>query len=107
MKRFICQKCGNGFNFATKPQFCPFCGGSNVLNHDVKSRETALNMIEEYKGIITQLGTFAEEYSRLTKRAKDIRKALATYKCRKIITEDEIPYSKNETLLSQIKKSNY
>ena len=105
MKRFVCKKCENGFNFPKVPQYCPFCGSENVIAFEMlHGRKTALKMIEEYKGILLKLNEFADEYQRLTQRAKEIRKALATYKHKQIITEEDLPYTKNESLSSQIKK---
>ena len=105
MKRFVCQSCQNGFNFPIVPQFCPFCGGNDIVSYEsLNGRKTALKMVEEYKGILLKLNEFADEYQRLTNRAKEIRKALATYKHKQIITEDDLPYTKNESLSSQIKK---
>lgn len=105
MKRFICQKCEKGFNFPKVLQFCPFCGSEAVVSFEsLHSRKTALNMIEEYRNILLQLNEFADKYQRLTQRAKEIRKALATYKYKKIINEDDLPYKKNESLQSQINK---
>lgn len=104
MKRFVCQHCQQGFNFPKVPQYCPFCGGDDVIAFEMlHSRQTALDMVEEYKGILIKLNEFADEYQKLTQRAKEIRKALATYKYKKIITDDDLPYSKNQSLLSQIK----
>ena len=103
MKRYVCNKCLERFRLAVKPSFCPFCGSDTVDVDVQKSRNTALQLIAEYNEIITKLQAFAEEYNKYTSRVKTIRKALASYKCRGVITDADLPYTKNESLLSQIK----
>ena len=48
--------------------------------------------------------SFIDDYITSSKRIKEIRHELATYKTRGIITADELPYTKNENLMSFIKR---
>ena len=106
MKRYVCNNCSKTFQFSTKPSFCPFCGSGETIDVDVqKARKTALAMVSEYNEIIIKLQDFADEYNRLSTRAGKIRKALASYKCKGVITETDLPYTKNEPLLTQVKNS--
>lgn len=104
MKRYVCNHCSERFTFPKKPSYCPFCGSEDTVDADMqRSRNTAMQMIAEYNDIIIKLQAFAEEYIKYSTRAKEIRKTLASYKCRGIITDADLPYNKYEPLLTQVK----
>ena len=102
--RIICNDCGKSFNFVVVPEFCPFCGNSDVERNNKKQRESALNLIAEYNGIIGKMEAFANDYMIMSKRIKEIRHSLTSYKARKIISAEELPYKKNENLMTFIKR---
>ena len=102
--RIICKDCGKSYNFADVPKFCPFCSSSNVERNIQKQRESALKLIAEYNDIIEKMEAFAIEYITMTKRIKEIRHDLTSYKSRKIISAEELPYKKNENLMTFIKR---
>lgn len=102
--RIICDNCGKTFNFSAVPRFCPFCGSSDVERDERKQRARALKLIAEYNDITKKIEAFASEYIIMSNRVREIRKELATYKCKKIISAEELPYEKNENLLTFIKR---
>lgn len=102
--RILCNKCGKSFNFTEIPKFCPYCGSDSLERNNKKQKERALKLIAEYNEITTKMESFIDEYIASSKRVKEIRHELATYKTRGIITADELPYVKNENLMSFIKR---
>ena len=104
MIRIHCESCGKGFNFINVPQFCPFCGSDKVGRDIRKQRKRALALIDEYNDITKRMEDFANEYVVAVQRVKEIRHELATYKCHNVITAEEIPYEKNESLMSFVKR---
>ena len=104
MIRIHCDNCEKGFNFGNVPQFCPFCGSDKIGRDVRRQRKTALMLIDEYKEITKRMEEFAQEYVKATQRVKEIRHELASYKCKGIITAEEIPYKKNENLMSFVKR---
>lgn len=102
--RIICNDCGKSFNFGDVPKFCPFCGSSDVERNNKKQRESALKLIAEYNNIIEKMEAFANDYIIMSKRIKEIRHDLTSYKSRKIISAEELPYKKNENLMTFIKR---
>lgn len=104
MLHIVCNDCGKTFNFSAVPEFCPFCGSSDVERDVRKQRARALKLIAEYNDIIKKIEAFASEYIIMSNRVGEIRKELATYKSRKIISAEDIPYEKNENLMTFIKR---
>jgi hypothetical protein len=102
--RIICNDCNKSFNFTEIPKFCPYCSGSSLERNNKKQKERALNLIKEYNEITIKMESFIDVYIASSKRIKEIRHELATYKTRGIITADELPYEKNENLMSFIKR---
>ena len=102
--RILCNDCGKSFNFIEIPKFCPYCGSDSLERNNKKQKERALKLIAEYNDITTKMESFIDEYITSSKRVKEIRHELATYKTRGIITADELPYAKNENLMSFIKR---
>lgn len=102
--RIICKDCGKSYNFREVPKFCPFCGNSDVERNNKKQRESALKLISEYNDIIEKMEDFANDYIIMSRRIKEIRHDLASYKSRKIISAEELPYEKNENLMTYIKR---
>ena len=102
--RVRCNVCDNEFNFKDVPKFCPFCGSSNVEKNVKKQRATALSLINEYNDLVKQMTSFMTEYERIIKRDKEIRALLRSYKHRNVITDGELPYNKNETIISLTKR---
>lgn len=102
--RIICNECGKSFNFSDVPKFCPFCGYSDVERDNKKQRESALKLIAEYNDIIERMEAFVNDYIIMSKRIKEIRRGLASYKHRKVISAEELPYEKNENLMTFIKR---
>lgn len=102
--RIICNDCGKSFNFGDVPKFCPFCGSSDVERNNKKQRESALKLIAEYNNIIEKMEAFANDYIIMSKRIKEIRHDLTSYKSRNIISAEELPYKKNENLMTFIKR---
>lgn len=100
----ICNDCGKTFNFSAVPRFCPLCGSSDVERDIRKQRARALKLIAEYNDIVKEIEAFASDYIIMSNRVREIRKELATYKCRKIISAEDIPYEKNENLMTFIKR---
>ena len=88
---FNCEKC---FNFGNVPQFCPFCGSDKIGRDVRRQRKTALALIDEYREITKRMEEFAQDYVKATQRVRKIRHELASYKCKGIITAEEIPYKK-------------
>lgn len=66
------------------------------------SRNTAMDMIQEYKETIYKLAELTKETKPLYERAGKLRKYLATYKCRGVVTDEEIPYTYHESIQDQI-----
>ena len=66
------------------------------------SRNTALDMIQEYKETVYRLAELTKETKPLYERAGNLRKYLATYKCRGIITADDLPYRNWESIQAQV-----
>lgn len=104
MIRVHCENCEKSFNFVSVPQFCPFCGSDKIGRDIRKQRKTALSLIDEYNEIVSRMENFASEYIKASQRVKEIRHELAAYKCKGIITAEEIPYKKNESLMTFIKR---
>ena len=102
--RILCNDCGKSFNFTEIPKFCPYCGSDSLERNNKKQKERALKLIAEYNEITTKMESFIDEYITSSKRVKEIRHELATYKTRGIITADELPYTKNENLMSFIRR---
>lgn len=102
--RIICNGCGKSFNLSDVPKFCPFCGNSDVERNNKKQRESALKLIAEYNDIIEKMEVFVNDYIIMSKRIKEIRHDLTSYKSRKIISAEELPYKKNENLMTFIKR---
>lgn len=67
-----------------------------------KSRGTALDMIQRYKEIICQLAELTKEIRPLYEEAGKLRKYLATYKCRGVVTAEDLPYENHESIQDQI-----
>lgn len=102
--RVQCNVCNNEFNFKEVPKFCPFCGSSGVERNMKKQRATALSLIKEYNDLVEQMTSFMAEYNRIIKRDKEIRALLRSYKHRNVITDEELPYNRNETIISLTKR---
>lgn len=67
-----------------------------------KSRGTALDMIRRYNEIIYQLAELIKEIRPLYEEAGKLRKYLATYKCRGVVTAEDLPYGNHESIQDQI-----
>ena len=102
--RVRCNVCNNEFNFTEVPKFCPFCGSSSVERNVKKQRATALSLIKEYNDLVEQMTSFMSEYERILKRDKEIRALLRSYKHGNVITDEELPYNRNETIISLTKR---
>lgn len=95
---YRCRNCGSVCRSENKNLFCMNCGSIKIKRYGKKARENAIQIIAELEELNERLVPLWEEYIELSAQREDRMQTLRVYKKRGIISDDEIPRYKNETM---------